>query len=346
VVEELDHFREGTSNQWLGRTPDGLHAHRPAAHLRQSRGRGSCWGTDGARRWPFGNEGGVPASAGTGRAGPRDNQILGSLCRRGAGKGRSGGRGHKDTNLRIKADASGSPRRIYESDRVDIEELYRGFREGERRQEVMRRLLRGGGVPSASGRPGPAPERVSHLPRRRIQSSALGRADALCRKIRLLSPSKDDVWGVRPRNKEQTFALDILLDDSVKLVTLRRERREPERHSGDRGRVTENLGRGECTSACSYTRPVFPMGKDLGFLPGDVEEKLKPWMAADFRTTWNTCSDSSRKKRQGGVRGVPGVDQPRDPRDRNPSPTIARPLHPEPVSIIRGRGAETCLRTR
>jgi len=47
------------------------------------------------------------------------------------------------------------------------------------------------------------------------QSSALGRVDALRRKVRLLAPSKDDVWGIRPRNKEQTFALDILLDDSV-----------------------------------------------------------------------------------------------------------------------------------
>jgi len=80
-----------------------------------------------------------------------------------------------------------------------------------------------------------------------------------------------------PRNREQRFAMDALLNDKIKLVTL----------SGKAG-----TGKTLLAIAAGYhqvmdtryykrllvSRPIFPMGRDLGYLPGTIEEKLDPWM--------------------------------------------------------------------
>jgi len=88
---------------------------------------------------------------------------------------------------------------------------------------------------------------------------------------------REGVWGIRPKNKEQHYALDLLLNDDVKLVTL----------VGKAGtgktllaiaaglqKVVEESGYAKLL----VSRPVYPLGRDIGFLPGDIEEKLNPWM--------------------------------------------------------------------
>jgi PhoH-like ATPase len=93
----------------------------------------------------------------------------------------------------------------------------------------------------------------------------------------------DNVFGIKPRNKEQRFALDLLLDDNIKLVTL----------SGIAG-VGKNLlslaaglmqlrnfnsNVGAKYDKMILTKLIQPVGKDLGFLPGDLNEKMEPWIA-------------------------------------------------------------------
>lgn len=86
-----------------------------------------------------------------------------------------------------------------------------------------------------------------------------------------------EVWGLKHKNLEQRCAIDALLDDKIKLVTL----------SGKAG-----TGKTLIALACALektitdnkykrilvARPVIPMGNDIGFLPGDIKEKLGPWM--------------------------------------------------------------------
>ena len=88
---------------------------------------------------------------------------------------------------------------------------------------------------------------------------------------------RDGVWGIRPRNKEQHCALDLLLCDDVKLVTLIGK--------AGTGKTMLALAAGlqkvveeQLYSKLLVSRPIFPLGRDVGYLPGDIEQKLNPWM--------------------------------------------------------------------
>lgn len=108
-------------------------------------------------------------------------------------------------------------------------------------------------------------------------ASAVGKADETGKVIRPFLTELDQVWGIKPRNVEQKMALELLLRQDIPLVTL----------TGKAGTgktllslaagllQTEDLGR---YNKLLVARPVVPVGKDIGFLPGEKEEKLRPWM--------------------------------------------------------------------
>tara|TARA_Y100000592_G_scaffold65180_1_gene101410 strand:+ start:552 stop:1877 length:1326 start_codon:yes stop_codon:yes gene_type:complete len=87
-------------------------------------------------------------------------------------------------------------------------------------------------------------------------------------------------WGLIPRNKEQKFALDILFDDSIKLVTLVGKAGTGKTLLAISSALQQTL---EPTNKkykkVVISRPVQPVGKDIGFLPGTLEEKMDPWIA-------------------------------------------------------------------
>jgi len=127
--------------------------------------------------------------------------------------------------------------------------------------------------------------------------SAIGRYDAVKRQVvPIKRVGKEGVWSIHPRNREQTFALDALLDDSIKLVTLVGK--------AGTGKTLLAIAAGLHKTAeenvynrLLVSRPVFPMGKDLGFLPGDIEEKLTPWMQPIFDNVELLLSGHETEKR-------------------------------------------------
>lgn len=92
---------------------------------------------------------------------------------------------------------------------------------------------------------------------------------------------REGVWGIYPKNIEQQFALDALLNEEVSLVSLIGK--------AGTGKTLLAIAAGlELTVAQKkykrllVSRPIIPMGRDLGFLPGDIDEKLGPWMQPIF----------------------------------------------------------------
>tara|TARA_R100001509_G_scaffold102186_1_gene59972 strand:- start:54 stop:962 length:909 start_codon:yes stop_codon:yes gene_type:complete len=91
---------------------------------------------------------------------------------------------------------------------------------------------------------------------------------------------KDGVWGVRARNKEQSFALDILMNEDIPIVSLVGRAGCGKTLCAIAAGMEQCLSRDEGTyKKLIVSRPVQPMGKDIGFLPGTLEEKMMPWLA-------------------------------------------------------------------
>ena len=96
--------------------------------------------------------------------------------------------------------------------------------------------------------------------------------------IRINGKHKKDIWGVVPKNKEQIFALDLLKDKNVSVVTLIGK--------AGSGKTLLAIATGlyqvvetEQYRRLVISRPIQPMGRDIGFLPGTMEEKMTPWVA-------------------------------------------------------------------
>jgi PhoH-like ATPase len=185
----------------------------------------------------------------------------------------------KDTNLRIRADALGLLAADYEPERVEISELYSGFSEHTVSADVINQLYKPGGEASVDAKLSPN-EFVLLKDGANGSHTAMGRFDGK-RIVPLNRQVKDGSWGIRPRNMEQGFLLDLLLNDEIKLVTIVGK--------AGTGKTLLAIAAGlqKVTEDAAYqkllvSRPIFPLGKDIGYLPGDVEQKLNPWMQPIF----------------------------------------------------------------
>lgn len=181
----------------------------------------------------------------------------------------------KDINLRIRADVTGLRAEDYESDRVSLSDLdtedrtltvepedLQAFKDHGEREisddslHVNEYVL----LQSSSGK-----------------GSALARVNADCSKLVALLSPKDGICGVRPRNKEQYYAIDALLSDDVSLATLMGKAGTGKTLLAIAAAMYSTIVRQQFRGVL-VCRPVVPLGRDMGFLPGDIEQKLAPWM--------------------------------------------------------------------
>jgi PhoH-like ATPase len=186
-----------------------------------------------------------------------------------------------DTNLRIRADALGVSSQNYENPRVHDFDLDESVIDVEVPKAQIEQFFDDGKVEvTDSDRLYP---NAGVLLRNETQQNhtGLGRYDAKNKQVIALRVPREGVMGVRPRNKEQSIALDLLLDDDVRLVCLLGK--------AGTGKTLLALAAGlqrttgdKAYSRLLVSRPIMPLGRDLGFLPGDVDEKLNPWMQPIF----------------------------------------------------------------
>jgi PhoH-like ATPase len=218
----------------------------------------------------------------------------------------------KDTNLRIKADAVGLTAQDYTTDKVDIADLYPGVCELMASAPAMEQLNSEGGMalsalPAAESITLQANEGVTLVDQAQPNHTLLARYDGRRQRlVPLQRAGKVRLGKVSARNREQTFALDLLLDPAVQLLTLVGK--------AGTGKTLLALAAGLHQVADEHlyerllvTRPVISLGKEIGFLPGSLEEKMGPWMQPiidnlDF-LLGGADADEGRSPRPGAQRG-------------------------------------------
>jgi PhoH-like ATPase len=199
----------------------------------------------------------------------------------------------KDINLRIKAAVVGIHAEDYSSDKVldDLDLLYRGYaplaadfwdahaKGMESWQDHGRSFYRLQGVKGHDWHPNQFLYFEGEDPGLELMVRSLDGDSAVLEVIRDYRQGKGSVWGVHARNREQNFALNLLLDPDIDLVTLL--------GTAGTGKTLLALAAGLAQSLDEQryreiimTRITVPVGEDIGFLPGTEEEKMTPWMGA------------------------------------------------------------------
>ncbi|SPE55673.1 conserved hypothetical protein [Verrucomicrobia bacterium] len=277
VIEEIDRFKResselGQNARSVSRMLDGF---RGAGHLNE----GVSLPNGGQLRILFQN--GLPA----GKKGPAlfnldsvDNRILSLAFAVQKSQPKSAAiLVSKDINLRIKADALGLLAEDYESDRVLIKDLYTGMMEMTVSGEKMAAFRANGELELNGGRQYFPNEYCTLAEETNPKRTALTKVDLTSTKLVPIIDCREGVWGIKPRNREQHFGFDALLDDRVKLVTLMGK--------AGTGKTLLAMAAGLKRTVMDrefrrlvVARPTISMGKELGFLPGSLEEKLAPWM--------------------------------------------------------------------
>jgi len=192
----------------------------------------------------------------------------------------------KDALVRVKADAIGLASEDFLSDRViEMDDLYTGFEEFYVTAELLNRFYLKGELPLAEiGGNKLYPNQFIILKDSLgSSSSAIGMVDKrklLVKKL-VFDHEGKQIWGIRARNVQQIMALELLLRDDIPLVTL------TGRAGTGKTLITLATGLFQTEDLGEYkklvvARPIVPVGKDLGFLPGEKQEKLRPWMQPIF----------------------------------------------------------------
>lgn len=183
----------------------------------------------------------------------------------------------KDINLRIKADAYGLPAEDYESDRVNISELYTGMFDLQVSPDKLVSFRANGELDLPAGTSYFPNEYCTLTEEGNPKRTALTKVDATGRRLVPIIDCREGVWGIKPKNREQHFAFDALLDDRVKLVTLMGK--------AGTGKTLLAMAAGLKRTVLDrefrrvvVARPTVSMGREIGFLPGTLEEKMNPWM--------------------------------------------------------------------
>ena len=248
----------------------------------------------------------------------------------------------KDINVRLKSDALGIETQDFEVQKVDSDRLYSGYLEVSVPDEVIDMLYQEKQINvdelaeylvTTTDDGQEVQQELNANQFVKLQSRMDPSHSGIARRlsdtdhvIPIHSPRKP-VFGIMARNMQQTMALDLLLDDEVKLVTLL--------GTAGTGKTLLAIAAGmsktfveERYDKFLVARPIMPMGRDIGYLPGDKDEKLSAWMQPIFDNLAYLMS----------TRGVGSQHaESRNPEQRIKQYVDSGQLVLEPLTYIRGR---------
>jgi PhoH-like ATPase len=202
----------------------------------------------------------------------------------------------RDINMRVICDAIGLQSEDYKKNQIIKEEseLYSGFGQILVDDQLIDRFYSGESIYLDE-------EQTAGLHANQyimLVSNLVEKKTALCRytnaatALRKITEYQSGLWGIRPRNKEQLFAIDLLMDPDIKIVSLIGKAGSGKTLiaiAAGLEQVVSNPSIKELANnfwepegpykKLVVSRPVMPMGKDIGFLPGTMMEKMAPWLA-------------------------------------------------------------------
>lgn len=186
----------------------------------------------------------------------------------------------KDINARLKADALGIDVMDFEKQKCNIDDLYTGWRSITVPGEVIDRFHEEKNALESEGFAFYPNEFILLQDEDNPKHSGLGRAIDESHLTHLRGHT-EQAWNVRPRSKEQRMALELLMDPEVSLVTLIGQAGTGKTLLALAAGLESVIHRGS-QEKLLVSRPVIPMGKDIGYLPGTKDEKLLLWMQPIF----------------------------------------------------------------
>jgi PhoH-like ATPase len=185
----------------------------------------------------------------------------------------------KDINLRIKADVLGVFSKDYEPEGTSQDDMYEGYQELELKPEQIDSFYRDKKLVVENKLY--ANQYLIMKNSANPNHSAIGRYSLAQKAIVPLNGSTNGIWGINARNVEQSFALDCLLNDEILFVSLIGKAGTGKTLLAIAAGLHKTLDEG-VFQRLLVSRPIFPMGRDIGYLPGDIEQKLNPWMQPIF----------------------------------------------------------------
>jgi PhoH-like ATPase len=203
----------------------------------------------------------------------------------------------KDINARVKAEALGLRAVDYEKQKVDIASMYQGWREMQVSSDTYEKFRTGKRIEWRDALKG---NEFLLMKTTDEPEPLLGRYFSQNSELRLIPNKRTSISGIKPLNLEQKMAFELLLDDSVPLVSLMGK--------AGTGKTLLALAAGmlKVIEEARYnrllvSRPVVPMGKDIGYLPGDKDEKLSHWMQPIFDNLEYILGINKKKDEEKGV---------------------------------------------
>lgn len=341
VIEELDNFKKNSDD--IGRHARQVIRHLDGLRVKGKLSEGVEWNGHGGQIQVDMNEYEPPPHLGDDTP---DNRII-TVAFQHQKQGHQTVFISKDINARIKSDTLGITTQDFEAQKVNADRLYRGYIELNVSQEIIDQLYQDKQVPLDAMTPFlQAEQDEANLPEHAqpatlevhpnqyvlMRNSVDGSHTGLGRRHGEddhLVPVKNKkmVFGIIARNVQQTMAFDLLLDDDVKLVTLLGTAGTGKTLLALAAALHKTMNE-QAYERVLVARPIMPMGRDIGFLPGDVDEKLSVWMQPIFD---NVSYLLSTKGGQSGTPDSKTVEQ------RLASLRDAGKLVLEPLTYIRGR---------
>ena len=252
-----------------------------------------------------------------------DNKIIGQALRiKNENKKRKVILVSKDMNVRIKANVLGMETVDYVKDQIDINQLYEGWKEIEVSNDLFSLVEK---APIINWnlvlKEEPKANELIRFKNSNKEILTIYKKEREKLEKQVFADTK--VWGVFARNTEQKQAMELLMDERIKLVTL----------VGKAGTgktllaiatALEQVVERKLYKKIFIARPIVPMGNDIGFLPGTEKEKMQPWMLPIYDNIEFLASNKSQTSSNEAEKVVAGLES-------------LGLLKVEPLTYIRGR---------